>query len=142
MKPTILIISDKNETRGPILEGWIKYYTKDSAEVKSAGVEIGKLNLIAAKAMMEAVIDITKHKSVPTSEFKNEKFDWIITLTESAKKEAEKVFPNTKMIHHPVEHPLTEIDEDLEKLKKHRKTVNDLEEFTLEFVHTKIRKLY
>jgi arsenate reductase len=142
MKPNILIISDRNETRGPILEGWIKYYTKDEAEVKSAGIQSGKLNLIAAKAMMEAVIDITKHESDSIEKLSDEKFDWIITLTESAKIAAEKQFEGTRMIHKTIEHPLNESDEDMEKLKKHRKTVNEMEEFAMEFVHTNIRKLF
>lgn len=142
MKPSILIISDKNETRGPMLEGWLKYYIKSSAEVSSVGLKAEKLNLIAAKAMMEAVIDITKFKSRSITELEKEKYDWIVTLTEQARIEAEKKFPTSKIIHKPVEHPLNESDEDLEKLKKHRKTVNEMEEFAMEFIHTHIRKLY
>jgi arsenate reductase len=141
MKPSILILSDRNETRGPMLEGWIKYYAKDNADVLSAGIDTSKLNLIAAKAMMEAVIDITKHKPTPIEKHTRNSFDWIITLTESAKVKAEEQFEGIKMIHKTVEHPLNDRDEDLEKLKKHRKTVNELEEFAIEFVHANIRKL-
>ncbi len=141
MAVSILILSDKNETRGPVLEGWMKYYCKDDATVKSAGLKAGKLNLVAAKAMMEAVIDITKHQSVSLKELENSYFDWVITLTTEAKATAERVFPKSEIVFHPVEHPLNEADEDMEKLKKHRKTANELEEFCIEFVHKNIRKL-
>ena len=124
-----------------MLEGWIRYYTKEHAEVVSAGVDAGKLNLIAAKAMIEAVIDITKHQPLQLSNLDKKEYNFIITLTHAARSEAEKHFPESRIIHKPVEHPLHEDDEDMEKLKKHRKTVNQLEEFALEFVHNHIRKL-
>ena len=142
MKPTVLILSDQDATRGPMLKGWIEYYTKDNADVKSAGIKPEKLNLIAAKAMMEAVIDITKHKPTSLTDITKNKFDWIITLSESAKAQAQNQFPKSKLIHKTTDHPLIESDEDLEKLKKHRKTVNEMEEFAMEFVHTNIRKLF
>jgi len=91
---------------------------------------------------MEAVIDITKHKPTSINDFTTKKIDWIITLTEQAKIEAEKLYPNSKKINKIVDHPLDEKDEDIEKLKKHRKTVNEMEEFAMEFVHTHIRKLF
>lgn len=142
MTQSILILSDRNETRSPMLEGWLRYYAKDSAIIKSAGLETGKLNLIAAKAMMEAVIDITKHKSTSISEIDIQNFDRVITLTEKAEQYAKKHFSNSVLTHKKIDHPLHEADEDLEKLKKHRKTVNELEEFAMEFVHANIRKLF
>lgn len=141
MKPTILILSDKSETRGPMLEGWIRYYSKNTVDVTSAGLISGKLNLIAAKAMMEAVIDITKHKPVAVDQVKNKNFDWVITLTEQAQLEAAKLFHESKIVHKSIDYPLNESDEDMEKLKKHRKTVNELEEFAIEFIHTNINSL-
>jgi arsenate reductase len=142
MKPSILILSDRNETRGPMLEGWIRYYVKDSADVQSAGLEAGKLNLIAAKAMIEAVIDITKHKPTSIIEIDVQNFDIVITLTEKAEQYAKKHFTNSLLTHKRIDYPLHQADEDLEKLKKHRKTVNETEEFAMEFVHANIRKLF
>ncbi|HKK58401.1 MAG TPA: hypothetical protein VJ937_02910 [Salinivirga sp.] len=141
MATTVLILSDKNETRSLILEGWLKYYAKSDAEIKSAGLESGKLNLIAAKAMMEAVIDITKYKSKALDSIENDQFDHIITLTEEAHKLTLNKFPKAQIHHKPTIHPLNEKDEDMEKLKKHRKTVNELEEYAMEFTHKHIRKL-
>ncbi len=142
MNASVLILSDKNETRGPILEGWLNYYTKSNTKIKSAGLESGKLNLIAAKAMMEAVIDITKHKSQNIADIENRAPNHVITLTEAAYASAKKLFPTAKLHHKPTEHPLNEKDEDMEKLKKHRKTVNELEEYAIEFTHQYIRKLF
>lgn len=141
MAVSVLILSDKDETRGPILKGWLQYYAKDNGHIVSAGLEIGKLNLIAAKAMMEAVIDITKHTSQSLDNIKNKSFDHIITLTDEARKTAQIKFNETQLHHHPTEHPLNEKDVDMEKLKKHRKTVNELEEYAMEFTHKHIRKL-
>lgn len=124
-----------------MLEGWLSYYTKEHAKITSAGLEAGKLNLVAAKAMMEAVIDITKHKTQSIEDIKAQKFDYVITLTDAAQEKATQFFPESKIVHHPVSQPLNNNDQDMEKLTKHRKTANELEEFAIEFVQQNIRKL-
>lgn len=141
MAVSILILSDKSETRGPMLEGWLKYYGKDLVTVTSAGIEPGKLNLVAAKAMMEAVIDIIRHKTQLVSDLYHQKFDFVIALTEASKIEAEQYFATSSLIYKLVEQPLDLNDDDLTKLKKHRLVANELEEFAIEFIHTKVGKL-
>lgn len=141
MAVSILIVSDKNETRGPMLEGWLKYYGKDLVTVTSAGIEPGQLNLVAAKAMMEAVIDIMRHKNRLISDLYPQEFDFVIALTEASKLQASQKFAASALIFKLVEQPLDLNDDDLTKLKKHRLVANELEEFAIEFVHTNVRKL-
>ncbi|MFO7862849.1 MAG: hypothetical protein R6U85_02520 [Salinivirgaceae bacterium] len=141
MSVSILILSDKNETRGPMLEGWIKYYAKVDAKVHSAGLETGKLNLIAAKAMMEAVIDITRHQSQAVNQINTNDFNFVISLTKPAAEYAKINFSGAHHISFFTEHPLNEQDEDMEKLRKHRQTANELEEFAIGFVHQNVRTI-
>ena len=141
MVKEIFVLSDKNETRGPMLEGWLKYYGKDKVRVISAGLSPGKLNLVAAKAMMEAVIDIVRHKSQIVDEVDTHKFDYVITLTDAAMEYAAKKFSDATLIHKSVADPLYSEDEDLEKLRKRRVTANELEEFAIGFIHKNVKNI-
>ncbi len=124
-----------------MLEGWLKYYAKADAEVSSAGLEAGKLNLIAAKAMMEAVIDITRHQSHAVAQVNPDDFNFVISLTTPAGEYAKTTFPHARHISFFTEHPLNDEDEDMEKLRKHRQIANELEEFAIGFVHQNVRSV-
>lgn len=63
MMKKVLIISDSNNCRCQMLEGWLNYYGKGAAKIESAGtVPAGKIDLRAVKVMMDAVIDISTYK--------------------------------------------------------------------------------
>jgi len=61
-------------------EGWLRYYSGDAAEIYSAGIESHGLNPYAVKVMMDAVIDISGHRSKKVDDLPVMDFDYIITV--------------------------------------------------------------
>lgn len=59
-------------------EKWLTYYGKKHLEVVSAGVEKGIINVMAQKAMAEAVMDIPEYKAKSIETFKDFNFDFVL----------------------------------------------------------------
>lgn len=141
MATTVLIISNKNEIRSQMLHGWLNYYGKEDIDVKSAGLEAGKLNMITAKAMMEAVIDITKLNANRIDEYNDMNPDHVIVLSQDAETKAKELFDGSDIHANFIELPNFEGMNELEILKKHRELVVQLEDYAMQFVHENVRRL-
>ena len=72
----ILVLSQRNSCRSQMAEGWLKYYGKGVAEVYSAGVDPTELDLDAANAMSEAIIDISAQKSKGIAQIHDIEFNY------------------------------------------------------------------
>ncbi len=59
----VLVFCTGNGCRSQIAEGYLKYFSKDKAEVYSAGIETHGVNPKAITVMKEDGIDISKHTS-------------------------------------------------------------------------------
>jgi arsenate reductase len=80
-------------------EGLLRHLVGDSWEVQSAGTRPAGLNPLAVEAMKEVGIDISAQRSKSVAEFDGKKFDFLITVCDSAA-ESCPVFPNApKRIH-------------------------------------------
>ncbi len=81
----ILILCTGNSCRSQMAEGFLKTLD-DRFEVVSAGTEpSGTIHPLATKVMKEAGIDISDGYPKNVSEFLEEKFDYVITVCDSAK---------------------------------------------------------
>jgi len=140
-KVKVLILCTGNSCRSQMAEGWIRYYAGDSALVWSAGIEAHGLNKYAVKSMMDAVIDISGHKSKTTDELEEKEFDFIITVCDNAK-EACPYFPgNAVRIHHSFPDPALASGSEEEILKVFATVRDEIEDFAFDFVHNNIRPL-
>jgi len=74
----VLVISDKNEARSQMAEKWLNYYGKKHINVWSAGLSKGKINVLAQKAMAEAVMDIPEYKSKCILDLDEKVFDFVL----------------------------------------------------------------
>ncbi|MBI9059021.1 hypothetical protein L3049_17395 [Labilibaculum sp. DW002] len=81
----VLILSSKNEARSHMAEKWLKYYGKKHLEVVSAGLEKGIINVMAQKAMAEAVMDIPEYKAKSISAFQDTNFDFVLCFDAKVK---------------------------------------------------------
>ena len=61
-------------------EGWTKMLKNEEIDVYSAGIEKHGLNPLAVKAMTEAGVDISDHRSKLIEELPVKEFDYVITL--------------------------------------------------------------
>jgi arsenate reductase len=80
-------------------EGWAKHLKSDEVEAYSAGIEKHGLNPRAVRAMKEAGVDISGYRSKLVTEFRDIKFDYVVTLCGHAN-ETCPVFPSHTSIRH------------------------------------------
>jgi arsenate reductase len=98
-KLKILFLCTGNSCRSQMAEGWARHLKSDEIEVYSAGIETHGLNQSAVKAMAEAGVDISSHRSKHLDELKGIDFDWVITVCDSAN-ETCPVFPGKVKRYH------------------------------------------
>lgn len=83
----VLFICAHNSARSQIAEGILRFYHGDRYEVASAGTYPTKVNPYAVKVMEEIGINISNQYSKSIDEFREESFDYVITVCNKAKEE-------------------------------------------------------
>ncbi len=138
----ILVISKHNACRSQMAEGWLAYYGKGVAEVFSAGFTPTALDLKAANAMMDAVIDITRYKSKGLTEFMEQKFDYIICLDSEMESILPEFIGNPSVVK--LDYPNINAQNLTEAQAKEAYNTlrDDLENMAFDFVHEFIKPLY
>jgi arsenate reductase len=106
MKPLILILCTGNSCRSHLAEGILRAALGDGHEVASAGSKpAGFVHPLAVKAMAEAGLDISAHRSKHLEEFLSRQVETVITVCGNAD-QACPVFPGQVNRHHwPFEDP-------------------------------------
>ena len=80
-------------------EGWTRHLKSNVIESYSAGIETQGLNQNAVKAMAEAGVDISNHRSKDVDELKELQFDYVVTVCGHANENC-PVFPGkTQTVH-------------------------------------------
>ncbi len=98
-KLRILFLCTGNSCRSQMAEGWARHLKGDVLEPYSAGIETHGLNPTAVKAMAEAGVDISGHKSKHVNDLRDIQFDYVITVCDNAH-ESCPLFPGrAKVIH-------------------------------------------
>lgn len=101
----VLILCTGNSARSQMAEGIFRHLAGDRFEAASAGTRPVGLNPNAVKAMSEAGIDISSHRSKSVEEFAGQQFDYVITVCDNAK-ESCPIFPGAmQRLHHSFEDP-------------------------------------
>jgi len=132
LKKKILFICTHNSARSQIAEGLVNYFLKDEFCAFSAGTKPTKVNPFAIEVMKEIGIDITNHRSKSVLEFKGEKFDYVVTVCDSAKENC-PFFPGAKeYLHKSFGDPSLFEGNEQEKLKKFREVRDEIKNFIFE----------
>jgi len=92
VKPRVLFLCTHNSARSQMAEGLLRHLAGDRVEVTSAGTEARGVHPLAVRAMAEAGIDISAQHSKTLDRFLDERWDWVVTVCDSAR-EACPVFP-------------------------------------------------
>lgn len=125
----IMFLCTGNSCRSQMAEGFCRKYWGNEFNVFSAGTKKHGMNNRAMKVMKEVGVDISSHYSKTVEELPNIKFDFVITVCDSAK-ESCPFFPGGKIIHIGFQDPpaLTKdmSDED-EILSVYRKVRDEIE---------------
>ena len=105
MKKRVLVLCTGNSCRSQMAEGILRHYGGGRFEVFSGGAKPSVVNPLAIKVMGEIGIDISGQRSKPVHEFQGQRFDYVITVCDNAKKPC-PVFPGgTKVVRWPFPDP-------------------------------------
>lgn len=128
-KKKIIFICTHNSCRSQIAEGLFRHLYGDYYEVYSAGSEPTAINPLAVKAMEEIGIDITNQYSKSINQFLEHKFDYVVTVCDSARSSC-PFFPNGKhYIHKSFKDPSEISGSGKEKMEAFRKTRDKIEQW-------------
>ncbi|MDD3268497.1 MAG: arsenate reductase ArsC [Syntrophomonadaceae bacterium] len=83
-KEKVIFICTQNSARSQMAEGLLRNMYGDFFDVYSAGTSPSRVNPFAVKAMADINIDMSAHRSKSIEEFKNEVFDYAITVCDKA----------------------------------------------------------
>jgi arsenate reductase len=131
IKQKVLFLCTHNSCRSQIAEGLLNSIYGSNYKAYSAGIEPTKVNSYAIEVMKEIGIDLSKHYSKSIEDFRNEEFDFVVTVCDNAR-ETCPFFPGKKIIHHSFEDPAGfngSIDEILIKFRKVR---DEIKSFIME----------
>lgn len=101
-----LFVCTGNRARSQMAEGLLRHLAGDRFEVESAGTRPSGLGEATVNVMAEIGIDISSQWSKHVDELAGKRFDFVITVCDSAK-EACPTFPGEGMrLHWSVEDPI------------------------------------
>jgi len=126
-KEKVLFLCKHNSTRSQIAEGILRNLYGTDYEVESAGIEPTNINPYAIKVMDEIGINISNQKTKSIENFKDEKFDYVVTVCDHTK-ESCPFFPGNKLIHKGFEDPSMIQDEE-GKLLAYRKIRDEIKDW-------------
>ena len=121
-KKTVLFLCSHNSCRSQMAEGLLNSFYKDSFQAYSAGFVPIEVNPYAVEVMKEIGIDLSSQYSKSIEDFKDSKFDVVVTVCDNAKK-ACPFFPGKKIIHKSFEDPASfsgSIEDTLKEFRKIR----------------------
>jgi arsenate reductase len=125
-KKKILILCTGNSARSQMAEGILRWLSRGTLEVSSAGTHPVGVNPLAIEVMREINVDISSSRSKSVSEFVNENFDTVITVCDKAN-ESCPVFPGApERIHFSFQDPAAVQGTPEEKKQAFRRTRDEL----------------
>ena len=134
LKKRILILCTHNSVRSQIAEGLFWHLGGDRVEAKSAGSCPCGVNPYAIKVLAQEGIDASGQYSKNVSEFVKEKFDYVITVCDSAQKSCPVFIGEYKKLHWPLEDPGKVQGSEEEILRAFSQTRDKLKKLILEFL--------
>ena len=136
-KIKVLFLCIHNSARSQIAEAYLKKLGGDQFQTESAGLEAGKLNLIAVEVMQEEGIDISGNQTKDVFDFHKEgrSFDYVITVCDEANADRCPVFPGLhKKINWSFEDPSALQGSKEEKLSATRLIRDQIREAVQHFI--------
>ncbi len=133
-KKRILILCTANSARSQIAEGLLRHDAGDRFDVESAGTRATQVRPEAIAVMQEIGIDISSHRSKAVDEFADQKFDYVLTVCDSAK-ESCPVYPgHANRMHHGFEDPAAVQGSDDQRLAAFRRVRDQIRSYLRDFV--------
>jgi protein-tyrosine-phosphatase len=135
----VLVISEKNEARSQMAERWLKYYGKRHLEVYSAGLQKGEINVLAQKAMAEAVMDIPEYQSKNIDELSSDCFDYVLYFDENLGEKLPEFKGKPEIVSFPVPDPAKVEGEEKVRLQAYHAVCNTIDDACFVFVQERFQ---
>lgn len=130
----VLILCTGNSARSQMAEGLLRSLSENRFEVYSAGTHPSVVNPLAVEAMSERGIDISRQRSKSVDEFKEQEFDYVITVCDHANENC-PIFPGqTKRTHWSFDDPAAASGSEEERLNVFRRVRDEIATRLDEFV--------
>ena len=130
----ILVLCTGNSCRSQIAHGYLEDFTKGKAKIYSAGIETHGVNPRAIATMKEDGIDISHHTSNHVDEYKEIKFDLIITVCDNAKENCPYIPGNAKSFHQNFKDPSNVKGTEEQIMAEFRRVRNEIKKYCTEIV--------
>ena len=104
-KKRVLFVCTGNRARSQMAEGLLRHLAGDRFQAYSAGTEPKGVAQLSVEVMEEIGIDIRSQRSQSVEEFAGERFDYVITVCDSARERCPAFPGGGKRIHWSVEDP-------------------------------------
>ena len=131
-KQKILFICTHNSARSQMAEGFLRELYGNKFDAYSAGTHPSCVNPFAIEVMKEKNIDLSHHTSKSIDQFREMKFDYVITVCDGAR-EACPVFPNgKKLLHKQFEDPSQGRGDEEEKEALFRRVRDEINSWIVE----------
>ena len=129
MKKRILFLCTGNAARSQMAEGLAREFHGDVVDVVSAGSRpAGWVHPLAVRALAEIGIDASEQTSKSANEFRDQEFDVVVTVCDSAAEDC-PVWPGAKRIEHwPIVDPSFGTDDPATRFSRFIETRNNLSE--------------
>jgi arsenate reductase len=132
-KKRVLILCTGNSARSQMAEGLLRHDAGERFDVESAGTRPGIVRPEAISVMKELGIDISGNRSKHVDEFEGRKFDYVITVCDSAREACPVFFGAAKRLHHSFDDPAAMAGPDDERLAIFRRVRDELRDYLREF---------
>ena len=114
-------------------EGLLRHDAGDLFEVESAGTRPSSVRPEAIAVMAELGIDISSHRSKSVAEFDREKFDYVITVCDSARESCPVFFGAATRLHRSFDDPASGTGTEEDRLAVFRRVRDELRTYLREF---------
>jgi len=131
----ILVLCTGNSCRSQMMQGYLNHFGKEKINVYSAGIETHGVNPRAIKVLAEEGVDISHHTSNHVDEYRNVKFDYLITVCDHAKENCPWFPTDAEKLHHSFNDPAKATGSEDEILTEFRKVRDEIKEFAKQFVN-------
>jgi arsenate reductase len=134
-KRRVLFLCTGNSCRSQMAEGSLRSMADQNFEVFSAGSDpTGHVHPLAIEAMREIGVDISGHVSKSVNEFKDQPFDFVVTVCDAAREEC-PAFPGAKKeLHWNFDDPAHATGNDEQTLRVFRRVRDEIRHRIRRFV--------
>jgi arsenate reductase (thioredoxin) len=133
---SVLFLCSANSCRSQIAEGLLRHLGADRFDAESAGTHATSLNPMAVMIMEEIGIDISAQRSKPVDAVLPRKFDYVITVCDSARNSCPIPPAAGSVIHWNIEDPAEAPGTGTERREVFVRVRNKLEHLILEFIRS------